>query len=234
MHCRVVSWNVHSFVGSDGRYDVDRVAAVLQSLHADIVGLQEVDWRHAGQDGPDPFDRLANVLGMHAVEGPNLHDHRGRYGNGLLTRLQIADATTFSLAYGGREPRGAIDARLEHGDRTIRVLVTHLGLKLRERRNQVRRIRDALESGPSADATILLGDMNEWITARLMRRAFTPKPFHTLITGRTFPSQWPVFPLDCIFVTPQPDHREHRILDSPEIRAASDHLPILADLEWTP
>lgn len=229
---RVATWNIHACVGTDGQYDVDRVASVLASLNADIIGLQEVDWRRAGPDGGDAFDYLARQLGMNAVEGPNLHDHRGRYGNGLLTRLEVSDVKNLKLSYKEREPRGAIDTILRADTTRVRTLVTHLGLKFRERRFQVSALCEAVEAAADMDITLLLGDMNEWVNRRLMARAFTPAPFAQMITGRTFPSCWPWFPLDCIFVTPGPDQYAVQVVKTPEARKASDHVPLVADLTW--
>lgn len=232
LRCRVATWNIHACVGSDGRFDVPRVAAVLAGLDADIIGLQEVDWRSPMHDGREMLDYLAGQLGMNAVEGPNLHDHRGRYGNGLLSRFNVMGHRQHSLAYPGREPRGAIEATLECGAGTLRVFVTHLGLRLRERRAQVQTLRSVVDEGPSANATVLLGDMNEWISRRLMRRAFTPRPFARMLTGRTFPSRFPCFPLDCIFVRPEPIEVNWHVVGTREARLASDHLPVVADVVW--
>lgn len=42
-HLRIASYNIHSGVGQDGRYDIARVAQTIRDLHAHIVGLQEVE-----------------------------------------------------------------------------------------------------------------------------------------------------------------------------------------------
>jgi endonuclease/exonuclease/phosphatase family metal-dependent hydrolase len=42
---RIVSYNIHGCVGTDGRRDAERVAAVLEALAPDVVALQEVDSR---------------------------------------------------------------------------------------------------------------------------------------------------------------------------------------------
>ncbi len=39
------SYNIHRCVGSDGKSDVSRVAAVIREMNCDTVGLQEVDSR---------------------------------------------------------------------------------------------------------------------------------------------------------------------------------------------
>jgi len=54
----VVSYNVHSCVGSDGKYSIDRVSNVLASQHPDIVCLQEIEVnnsrQHSQQQQPTP------------------------------------------------------------------------------------------------------------------------------------------------------------------------------------
>ena len=42
---RVVTYNIHTCVGVDRRYDPARIAAVLREIDADVACLQEVDAR---------------------------------------------------------------------------------------------------------------------------------------------------------------------------------------------
>src|SRR5690606_8328687 len=39
------SYNIHKCVGIDGRYDPDRVGAVIAEINPDVIALQEVDSR---------------------------------------------------------------------------------------------------------------------------------------------------------------------------------------------
>ena len=229
---RVVSWNIHGCQGSDRRYDPGRVAAVLARLDADVIGLQEVDWRRPDWRSQDQFVFLASELGMAAQAGPNLADHRGHYGNGLLTRLPIRQAARIDLACPGREPRGAIDAALGDERFGVRVVVTHLGLAARERAEQLARLRGALSKPRPVHATVLLGDMNEWLFAGRLARTLTPRPFARMIRARTFPALAPCFALDCLFVDPAPAQLHWRTLRGMAARLASDHLPVVADIIW--
>ncbi|MCA9286132.1 MAG: endonuclease/exonuclease/phosphatase family protein, partial [Phycisphaerales bacterium] len=174
MHCRLVTWNIHSCVGTDGAYDPGRTAEVLRGLDADIIGLQEVDWRTPPFDGMDQLTLMAQRLAMTPVAGPNLRDHRGEYGNGLLTRLEVREVRRVHLAHDASEPRGAIDALLTRDGHRLRVLVTHLGLRRRERRLQAQAIRAAVERG--ADAVVLLADLNEWMPGLLVGDILAPEP----------------------------------------------------------
>lgn len=226
---RVVSYNIHGCVGGDGKRDPARVAAVLRDIDADVVGLQEVDGRGGPSTDSAQMQFLASTLGLHAIAGPTIIGELGNYGNALLTRRPVLDVRLIDLTVYRREPRGAIDVDLDADGRVIRVLVTHLGLLPGERRVQVRRLLDVLGEG-RADVTVLCGDINEWFAvgrplrwlhARLGRAAGVP----------TFPAALPVFALDRVWVQPRDGLRTVAAHASPAARVASDHLPIVAELE---
>ena len=42
MELTLVSYNIHSGIGTDGRFDLHRVGEVLREIDADIIALQEV------------------------------------------------------------------------------------------------------------------------------------------------------------------------------------------------
>lgn len=232
MRLRLVSWNIHSCVGTDKRYDPGRVASVLAELDADVIGLQEVDWRTPRHEGVDQLAYLAKVTGMTAVAGPNLYDHRGEFGNALLTRLAVEEVDHMDLAQPGREPRGCIDARLRHGDHHIRALVTHLGLRRYERVKQLKAIEEHLGDREPGVVRCLLADINEWLPTRLTRGPLVPACFDTVYAPRTFPSTRRTFPLDRVFLAPLPDELERAPYITPMSRLASDHLPIVVEAQW--
>ena len=234
MRLRVATWNVHSCVGTDGRYDPLRTADALNALDADVIGLQEVDWRQRAGDAPqeDQLGVIADELGMYSIAGPNLADHRGDYGNALLTRLPIIHAERVDLAHTGREPRGAIDARLYHEGRTVHAFVTHLGLSRGERKAQADALRARVDASPPAEIRLLIGDVNEWFPFRTVSRTLHPGCFPAEFHARSFPGVLPVFSLDRIYASPAPDEASVRAVRTALTRRASDHLPVVADLAW--
>jgi endonuclease/exonuclease/phosphatase family metal-dependent hydrolase len=223
----VASYNIHSCVGTDGRDDPARVAAVLREIDADIVGLQEVEARPSLASESMQMAYLADKLGLHAVAGPTILRHDGHYGNALLTRCPIVDVRHLDLTVYRREPRAAIDAELDVGGTIVRVIATHLGLLPGERRTQARRLLAQLDEQSRAAATVLCGDINEWFAigrplrwlhARLGKAAAIP----------TFPSIFPVFALDRLWVRPRARLQTVAAHATATARAASDHLPIVA------
>jgi len=229
---RAVTWNIHSCVGVDRAYDPERVAVSLEGLGADVVALQEVDWRTPRVRNLDQLDLLAERLGLAAAAGPCLTDHRGEYGNGLLTRHRIVAHRTTITEHPGAEPRGVLDAELDVDGAPLRVLVTHLGLSRLARRAQVTRLLELLDApspgGAPDPPTLLMGDLNEWLPLRLAARRLYPGAFPTGASARTFPARWPLLRLDRALVRPRPASMVARAPKVP----GSDHLPLVVDLEF--
>jgi endonuclease/exonuclease/phosphatase family metal-dependent hydrolase len=229
MRLVMASYNVHGFVGGDGRFDPERIGTVLRELDADVIALQEV------QDGalePHALDDLARAAGVHVVRGRTLDRTGGAYGNALLSRLPVEAVTRLDLSLPGREPRGAIDAAIATGAEPVRVLATHLGIGVRERRFQVRRLVAHLAAG-AGGVRVLLGDMNEWV-----RGAGALAALHRVLGRtagpRTFPASFPLFSLDRVWVHPRPRLRRMWVHRSAAARIASDHLPVAAELFLEP
>ncbi len=220
---RVATWNIHSGVGRDGRYDAARIIAVLRELRADVIALQEV--ASLAEHG-EFLSQVRGALGMSIAAGPT---HReGEYGNALLSKHPQTHVTRLDLAWRRTEPRGAIDATLDIGGRAVRIVTTHLGLRPAERRDQVRRLLAAIDAGTSAPL-VLMGDVNEWFLwgrpARWLHRDFHARP-----APATFPSWRPFLSLDRIWVRPVRLLQHLAPHTSKLARVASDHLPLVADL----
>ncbi len=224
----VASYNIHRCVGTDGRDDPDRIAAVLRELDAEAIGLQEVDSGYFGSRGVDQGEHLAQATGLTVVRGPTLIEHRGSYGNALLTRRPVLAVRRYELAIAGREPRGALDVDLDFDGEVVRVIVTHFGLRRRERHQQIRRLLPILSQHPCR-LLVLIGDFNEWVPAgrplRLLDECLgRSRP------ARTFPSRFPVLALDRIWVQPASALRAFGAHTSALARIASDHLPVRATI----
>lgn len=218
MRLAVATYNVHRCVGWDGQYSRERILAVLQELQADLIALQEVDEE-------ETLRWFADHLSMTAIAGPLLR-RRGAYGNGVLTTCTLGERRLVDLSVPGHEPRGAIDVDVKCGRERLQVIATHLGLRPGERRWQVR----ALLKRFGTRHCILMGDINEWfLWGRPLR--WINAIFGRSASLRSFPSPWPLFALDRIWIRPPGsviDVRTHRTGLS---RVASDHLPVKAVIE---
>ena len=224
---RIATYNIHRAIGRDGREDHGRIAGVLGEISADIVALQEVGFR-AGEAG-NILHELAGRSGAEVIEGVTLQDERGHYGNALLSRLPGGRVRLHDLSIAGREPRGAIELNSRVNGVDVRLVATHLGLRPGERRYQVQRLLPVFEGG-AGRVDVLLGDLNEWfLYGRLLRRLH--RLFGALPAPATFPAKWPVLALDRLWVRPRSVVKSLQVHSSPLAREASDHLPLVAELE---
>ncbi len=224
---RIVSYNIHACVGTDGIFVPGRIVQLLDSLNADFIALQEMEDRIV--DGMLLSERLSNRLGMHAYPGPTLQRGDAGYGNLLLARPEAADITRHELSVLGREPRGIIEADFRLNGKLVRIFVTHLGLSIAERRKQLDMLSSIIgRDGP--DLSLLAADFNEWLPASAspMFRQLG-RHFEVSTRQRTFPSRLPVLALDRIWVTPSSAFRSSRVVRSKLARQASDHLPLVCD-----
>lgn len=226
---RVASYNIHRGFGRDRRQDLDRVASVLRELSADVLALQEVDSDPEHPDVLDQLAHLATATGFQAVTGPTLRRRGSAYGNLLLTRASVGEVAHLDLCVAGCEPRGAIDAEVVLDGLAMRVVVTHLGLRPRERREQIARLLSRVR-GRGETLLVVLGDFNEWIPGsrvlRPLRQALGTGTRHA-----TFPARFPVLSLDKIFVSPARALRASWVHRTPAASVASDHLPVVAELD---
>lgn len=223
----VATYNVHGWIGTDGKTDTVRAMSLIRALDADFVALQEVV-SHDGRDRPCPFVELAENMGYTVTQGTTMLREDAHYGNALLSRLTPASVTRHSLDCFGREPRGAIEADFCYQAGSIKIIATHLGLKRKERRCQMQQLHEIV-SNSNAEITLLLGDLNEWLPwghiPRKLRDLFGPTS-----TPRSFPSRTPLFALDRILSRPEACLGEVRAVRRQPARTASDHLPLRAEL----
>ncbi len=221
---RVMTWNIHGARTMLGRPDLGRIISHVELHSPDIIALQEVDARRCGD--PLAFDTLAGSLGEHRAEARMIVAPEGDYGHVLLTRWPIVRFERHDISVARREPRAALEAVIATPSGLLRVIAVHLGLSLRERHWQARRLATLALADPLP--LVMLGDFNDWVWHGSVQRALR-EMFPGRSRFRTFPATFPLFRLDRIYVRPA------RLLKSMRTdrnaRLASDHLPVIADLD---
>ena len=245
---RLVTYNTHHGVGDDGRHDLPRLATVLAAADADVICLQEVD-RHFGprSENVDQALLLARALDMQLAWGAALDEPRpggqprGEYGNALLSRLPILVSDVHRLP-GGGEPRSALRTMIELDGGALWVTTTHLSRKSGDRAAQVAALAD-LHTAPM-ETGVVVGDFNTSPDApelAALRESFTDAwelanerddrsgwRFWQHDEGHTHPARSPHRRIDQAWVTPGVAVAAAQVLDG---AGASDHLPLMIDLE---
>jgi endonuclease/exonuclease/phosphatase family metal-dependent hydrolase len=220
---RVLTWNVHSGIGPDGRYDLKRVVDLVRSHNPDIVALQEIDSRGKGETSP--FSFLAQSLGSHAAEAKTILAPDGYYGHALISRWPMGEIALHDLSIYRREPRCAIETTVATPCGPLHLATVHLGLGWHERRQQAAML--AAIAGTSRRTTVMMGDFNDWFFFGSVRSVLkTILPTRTM--HRTWPARRPLFRLDRIYC--RPHGALCRSWVDPAARKISDHLPVIADI----
>jgi endonuclease/exonuclease/phosphatase family metal-dependent hydrolase len=223
---RMMTWNIHGAYGRNPRFDLTRIIRFIERHAPDVVALQEIDSRRPQLDGmSNPFDALQAALGNHGVGAKSITTADGEYGQALISRWPIRNSEIHDISYREREPRRAIRCEIVPPAGPVRVIATHLGLSIGERRGQMRALLGLI--GHSPLTTIVLGDFNDWFWVGSVRKALAAQlPARSRL--RTFPSICPVFRFDRIYC--RPASALLSTYTDASARVLSDHLPVIADI----
>jgi endonuclease/exonuclease/phosphatase family metal-dependent hydrolase len=230
---RVATYNIHRGRGLDGRTRLERIAAVLATIDADVVALQEVVG--ASPLKPGQAAELGAALGMGWVMAPTRHLRTALFGNVVLSRLPVRQHAQHDLTWHTCEPRNVQRVDIELGGNVLHLYNVHLGTALLERRHQAARVAALVHDKRVTGPKIVLGDFNEWArglaTDLLAERLQSIDLRKHLRRVRTYPGIFPILHLDHIYYE---GHVEVLKVTLPRDRLtliASDHLPLVADLK---
>ena len=217
---RIGTWNIHSGVGRDGRYDLQRIAKCLDGL--DFVALNEVRGLAAGSAN-NQAAALGATLQQAWLFAPSerqwWHDH---FGNAALTDLPISAWLRIPLPCSqGKGYRNALLMTVETAGAPVRVLATHLD-RSHDRAMQLAAVSDLFLA--LAEPCVLLGDLNTTSDdAQIQRLRCAPgveDPFAARLGGND------EFRIDWILT-----RGLHCVRCDIEDRGASDHPLLWAELK---
>ena len=227
---------MHSFVGTDGVYDPERTARVIECCRANVIALQEVDFGRGPTAEPSAVQRLAERLGMRCHFTFTRDGKRGHFGNAVLTPYDL------ELVAEGFLPRRRDEARAVQWLKVLgphfqlQLMNTHLSVQMWERRAQV----DALLGvewlvRAQADLPLVVcGDFNASPFSRVHRRLsrdLVDVQCGSLRRLATWPARLPFLRIDHMFVNRALLVRSAGVVEVGFSRVASDHLPLLAEVD---
>jgi endonuclease/exonuclease/phosphatase family metal-dependent hydrolase len=250
---RVATYNIHAGAGSDNVYDLDRTAAAIRALDADVVGLQEADVHWGARSGwEDTVSELGRRLGMDTAFAP-IYDFaplgdgqpRRQYGVALLSRHPIVavenhDLTRLSTQDADPVPApapGFLEATVQVRGARTHVYVTHLDYRgdPTVRRMQVADTLRILGEDPQGANQLLLGDFNAPPKAPelqplwgALRDAWATAPERTGAPGLTYPALSPTKRIDYVTTSPAVAVVDAHTQDDPAHLPASDHRAVVA------
>lgn len=231
---RVMTYNIHVGVGMDKKLDLQRIADVINNQHPDLVGLQEVDRGVKRTEGKDEIAELAKLTSMNYAFAHNLDYQGGQYGVAILSRFPIG-AIDHRKYENKREAerRGMIRVEIDAGGRRINFVTTHLDYQFEDGRVFETEQLLAFLAAQKAPL-IVVGDFNDepsgssyklllpgfedvWVSSRAQG------------PGLSYPADKPVKRIDYVLTRRSDRIRAKKVWVVNTL--ASDHLPVVADLE---
>ncbi|NEB73831.1 metal-dependent hydrolase [Streptomyces sp. SID14478] len=245
---RIATYNIHAGSGMDNVFDLDRQAAALRALHADVIGLQEVDvhWDPRSQN-LDVARELAKRLGMrvsfapiYSLDPQAAGGPRREYGVAVLSRYPVRAAANHEITRLSTQDPNPVPAPAPgFGEVTLKVrgvplqvFVTHLDYRADPsvRVAQVadtRRIMAAERRAVPGARQVLLGDFNAAPSAPELAPLWKELTDAGPASGGSYPADAPVQRIDYVAVGEGVRVRSAVV---PDEAAASDHRPVVAEV----
>ncbi len=229
-----MTFNIHVGVGMDKNLDLQRIADVIIRERPDLVGVQEVDRGARRTEGLDEIAELAKMTRMDYAFGHNLDYQEGQYGVAILSKFLIQKID--HRKYENRreaERRGMLRVEVDIGGRTINFATTHLDYqrddgRLFETGQLLRFLADV------KNPLIVVGDFNDEPAEsayKLMLTKFEDAWIGSRAKGDgfTYSADKPTKRIDYIFYRASDGVRAKKAWMVKTL--ASDHLPVMAELE---
>lgn len=234
MNIRVMTYNICSGHNLKHERRLDETAAFIRSIGADIVGVNEVDYKNRRSSGVDQAAYLCDAGGYpYCIFCPSIDFQGGYYGNALLSKHPVLSRELLKIPYtaipGNRrgEPRSILKCVLDVNGTPVTVMVSHYGLSVPERNAAVKMTMELIDP---ETPTLFMGDLNATPDAEELA------PLYTVLndTAARFPSAalntiesgCPDRKIDFIFAS---RHFETAAVRVPAVQY-SDHCPFLAEL----
>ena len=220
---RVMSYNVHNCIGSDGIKSYKRCADIILDAKPDVVAIQEVDSMASRRNNCYVLGEMAKHCGYYPYYGKTIPFQGGAYGIGVLTK-EKALSVEFHRLPCRKEPRGLLVVEMKD----YYILATHLSLVKEDQWSSVEIIREV--ASKLNKPVFIAGDLN----ARPKSQTITEfKKFATILNDQnkfTFSAKKPHRCIDYIMGTngsfkAVKDYVYYGSL-------ASDHLPLYVDVQF--
>ncbi len=242
---RVMTYNVHSCLGMDGKVSPQRIARVIARYEPDIIALQELDVNKTRTKAVDQAGYLARALEMEYHFHPAIHVEEEKYGDAILTHFPMALIKAEILpclnVMPAMEPRGALWVRIKVNGQIIQMINTHLDLRKYPRQQQVSALlgEQWLNHPECTGPTIFCGDLNALPSSDIYKSITQTMNDSQLAskskrTQATFFTRFPAARIDYIFLDKNSQVLQSFVPKTQLTRVASDHFPLISDIVVKP
>jgi endonuclease/exonuclease/phosphatase family metal-dependent hydrolase len=164
---KVVQYNTHHGVGTDGRYSLDRIATVVANQRPDVVSLNEVMYNSSYGNGENQTETYKRLLQqktgqtwycIYARMDGNWSSTSWSTGNALCSRYAFRTTTKYALSTGAHS---VAHGTIVVNGRTINLFSTHVSWSNASWRTTETRQAKSIASTWSENR-IVMGDFNTW------------------------------------------------------------------------
>lgn len=236
---KVMTYNIHAGIGTDGVLNLQRIADVIRNSNADVIGLNEVDKNYdARSNYVDQPAWLANELGMYyrfqkttwKAATPESGNKPREFGHMVLSKYPIEDSESMIFTEYDTHFRGILETRINVNGNTFHFYITHLGTDIADHASQIQELLSytSRRAGPK----IVAGDFNFIPTDgqhAAMDVAYND-PLATALQPYTFKTTSPSKRLDYLWGTSHVAYSNTNIISTPTTILAADHFPFVSEV----
>ena len=159
---KVMDWNIHHGLGTDGKYNITRIADWIVKTGANVVSLNEVEKNVGGYGNEDQPARFASMLKSKTgrtwyYRFAQRDGNTNGQGNLLLTTFRIESDDDYQLSYSRSVARVTVTV---NGIR-VNLYSTHLDADSSSRRaTQMKELTGWADNYP--EQRVIAGDFNAW------------------------------------------------------------------------
>ncbi|TFZ06758.1 endonuclease/exonuclease/phosphatase family protein [Ramlibacter henchirensis] len=241
----VMTVNIHKgFTSFNRRFILPELRDAVRKVGADVVFLQEVLGTHEdhakkvnGWPEAPHYEFLADSIWPHYGYGKNVVAPKSHHGNAIMSKFPIVHYQNHDVSLPGPEKRGLLHCVLRVPGRPLDVhaICVHLGLAESHRLQQLDLLCEMVRSEvPDNSPLVVAGDFNDWrgkANGVLEREIGLREVFVNAYgePAKTFPSRFPLLPLDRIYVRNASVHLPV-VLPRRPWSHLSDHAPLVAEI----
>lgn len=241
MNLKVMTYNIHSSIGTDGKADWQRIAALIKTQAPDLLALQEVTVNHLQTPDVHVPQAIAEELQMNAVFGKAIpiNDGKGEYGVAALSPhpIELLDKIYLPTS-DGIEKRVALFVKVQL-EKPLFFVVTHFSYQgefpgdEEYRTRSAERIRNTLVE-KEFFPVIWAGDFNTFQGTPTVDFIQTCWDVHNnanpdIPTAHCKNAGWRQIDFICSSPKNTFQLQEFKVMDD---LLASDHRPVCATLIW--
>lgn len=227
---RLASYNIRHGRNIEGTMNLEKTAALLATLKADVIALQEVDNTCTRSGRVNQAKFIGEKLQMNHAFGKSMDFQGGQYGLAIISKYPILEVKNHKLPMAaGAEPRIALEivVELSKGKKASFVSIHFDYTSEEHRQPQIKTLLKALET--TKHPVALAGDFNALPTSDSIA-LFKENWYNTPKKGPNFtcPADKPTKEIDYFMLRGFQTPAQCTVIEE---KVISDHRPIVTDVK---